>query len=320
MPAHIFSDFATVSTAAMPPKNEDATYISDTVVAVADGATGLHPDLFVMRRKRSNPRSDADWFAKDLALRFGSDLEFSLRNVTVDSTRTDSSAQQINSHEILMSALDEMERDYLSEATSQGIEDKIRAAGISCLPSAAMHTAYIEGENLVMEALGDCPAIVKMRSGEYHVLSGDGQLGILDAQAKAFINAYAREHDMTPREARQGDAVMGELRRIRTHMNSGAPDGYSIASFHNKENIRVIRRVFDAARVEGVLLMSDGFYQLVDTFGVLSNEELYNQCSKTSPMLIEKTLRQCQRDDADCEQYPRTKVGDDATAVFVHIH
>lgn len=319
MPAHIFSDFATVSTAAAPPKNEDATYISDTVVVVADGATGLHPDLFVMRRKRSNPRSDADWFAKDLALRFGSDLEFALRNAAASNPLSDN-AWQVDSRGILMSALDEMERDYLSEAASQGLEDKIRTAGISCLPSAAMHAAYIEDDNLILEALGDCPAIVKMQSGEYHILSGDGQLGILDAQVKVFINAYARKHDMTPREARQSNAVMGELRRIRTHMNSGAPHGYSIASFHNKENIRVIRRVFDAACVEGVLLMSDGFYQLVDTFGVLSDEEIYEQCSKTSPMLLEKTLRQCQRDDADCERYPRTKVGDDATAVFVHIH
>jgi hypothetical protein len=73
------------------------------------------------------------------------------------------------------------------------------------------------------------------------------------------------------------------------------------------------------ARGDDVLLMSDGFAALIDTY------EIYDPASLVSTMLdrglaaLAEELRTIERGDAECLRYPRFKPSDDASAIWVRI-
>ena len=66
-----------------------------------------------------------------------------------------------------------------------------------------------------------------------------------------------------------------------------------------------------------VLLASDGFWRLVDPYGVLTADALMDAVVARGPAAVLADLRAIEAGDAACVRFPRLKVRDDATAVLL---
>jgi hypothetical protein len=65
-----------------------------------------------------------------------------------------------------------------------------------------------------------------------------------------------------------------------------------------------------------VLLMSDGFFRLVDHYGKVSETELLGRAVESGGVsTFYETLRRIERSDPDCRKFPRLKPKDDASAI-----
>lgn len=69
-----------------------------------------------------------------------------------------------------------------------------------------------------------------------------------------------------------------------------------------------------------LLLASDGFTRLVDTLEAFRDwEELFAYVQVSGLEKTMATLRAIERSDPECSRYPRLKVFDDATAIYVSL-
>jgi hypothetical protein len=66
---------------------------------------------------------------------------------------------------------------------------------------------------------------------------------------------------------------------------------------------------------EDILLCTDGFYRLVETYELLSDEALLRKAAAGEIPDLLAHLRKLEKADADCRRYPRFKPQDDATAI-----
>jgi hypothetical protein len=64
-----------------------------------------------------------------------------------------------------------------------------------------------------------------------------------------------------------------------------------------------------------ILLCTDGFYRLVETYGAYTDEGLMEGACKVGVESLLQKLRAIEADDAGCRRYPRIKPRDDATAI-----
>ena len=65
-----------------------------------------------------------------------------------------------------------------------------------------------------------------------------------------------------------------------------------------------------------VVLMSDGFFRLVDYYKMYSTEELVYRIVSGNMRALYSELRSIEKDDATAIKYPRCKISDDATALL----
>ncbi len=67
------------------------------------------------------------------------------------------------------------------------------------------------------------------------------------------------------------------------------------------------------------LLMSDGFYRLVDTFGLVAEDRLLGRAREEGLSALLAEVRQAEDNDPDCLRHPRFKPKDDATALLLEM-
>lgn len=68
-----------------------------------------------------------------------------------------------------------------------------------------------------------------------------------------------------------------------------------------------------------LVLMSDGFSALIEDYGLLGEKELAISLREEGLHGLANRLRAAEREDADCTRWPRFKVSDDATALWLRI-
>jgi len=74
-----------------------------------------------------------------------------------------------------------------------------------------------------------------------------------------------------------------------------------------------------AAAATHLLLATDGFYRLVDTYGMLTAGELMQAALERGLAPLYAELRRIEDGDPECLAFPRLKARDDATAVLVEV-
>ncbi|MFL6672845.1 MAG: hypothetical protein ACJ8LG_06110 [Massilia sp.] len=163
--------------------------------------------------------------------------------------------------------------------------------------------------SLDLYCLGDCKALLLQPGGSVVDLDP-----YVNPQELVLQNEIARlaEHGVAdPAERRRRLTPM--LRERRAFLNSSAsptvlclkPNGAFAAREHR----------IQAGAGSMLLAMTDGFYRLVDTYGVYSNEELAHLCRQRGLKSMLDELREVERARAPAESLS-VKSADDASAVI----
>jgi hypothetical protein len=107
------------------------------------------------------------------------------------------------------------------------------------------------------------------------------------------------------------------LRAQRLRRNH--PGGYGVLAPEPEclDMLRIER--VPAAAVRRILLVSDGFYRLVDVYGALRDAELIQRAEEQGADGLLRELRTIEATDPNGARYPRLKPVDDATAVLLRV-
>lgn len=272
-----------------PGPNEDAIGHTGTdsngAAWVIDGATGVAERQFI-----PGAASDAAWFAARLGTAFADLFD-----------PTDSVTEQMRR------AILQVSERYQSLVQDQDIPPY-------GLPSAAGVWVRWDTEGrLAYASLGDCRALIQPPDGRVVGL-GPRRLDLGDALVNAAVRTVQGLGIRDPAAIRQ--RLTGRLRDSRARMNR--PGGYWVFGI---EPAAAEHCDLDQAQlVSGsrVLLISDGLFRLVDTYGAYSVDTLVSAAAADGLAPLYRVLREIEAADPDCRRHVRLKPGDDASAVLLH--
>ena len=283
----MFKNIKTYCRGAKETTNEDAIKHSDSYLIIIDGATGLS-DINVMA-----PLSDAEWFSHTAAETLAKKLD--------DPSYPTSEALVSTSKELLAKY-----REQFAKQTTKDFPDNLAA-----LPSAAM--ALLREKNGALEywGFGDCKAFIKLKHKK-GILLEDKALENLDQQA---INQMVKlSKTMSMKNAREQIAdILMHNRNLQ-----GKDGGYEAYNLYFTDPQKAAQAEFDLSEVESVSLYSDGFLDMVYTFGLINSvDDLHQDLSSGKNMdQLATKMREIQSSDSQMEKYPRFKIKDDASAIF----
>lgn len=195
--------------------------------------------------------------------------------------------------------------DGLRERVEAGTGAPVGGIPPGDMPSAALTLMQFDptSKQLVFASLPDCTAIVLPPAGPaFAVDKAPPRLDEQD-QARALIAA--------------GADIPAVLRSQRAMMNR--PDGYPVLSVHPSAVEGLEVRTHDAAPGTRVLLCTDGFYRLVDMYGLLDNDGLVRAALDGGLAALVERLRGFEADAADDLRFGRFKTSDDAAALLVEM-
>jgi hypothetical protein len=179
-------------------------------------------------------------------------------------------------------------------------------------PAASFVLCRQLGASMEIARLGDCLVLLEWTDGHVQLLD-DPALAAVEADLKARILHLRTKRVLDP--AATLAAMMPVLRDIRRRRNVAGGYGVLTADRNCLDLLQVDR--FPAGDLRGILLVSDGYYRLVDVYGAMSDAELlrYTVESGAEKMLAE--LRAIEAADPQGELHPRLKMADDATALLL---
>lgn len=203
----------------------------------------------------------------------------------------------------------------VAAAYAESLAGPVASVPRHALPSAsAAWVRWAPDEGIVFGALGDCKALYRPFGHGAEVLgprtgrTSDDRVNraVRQLQAQGLADAAAYRAKLE-----------GDLRANRDRMNT--PDGYWVFSIHPEaaDQLDEDRRCPDGPAE--LLLMTDGFFRLVDTYGAYDLDRLMDVAGTSGfdPLLAE--LRDIERGDPDCRRFPRLKPADDAAALHLRV-
>jgi hypothetical protein len=182
-------------------------------------------------------------------------------------------------------------------------------------PFACLAIAHDAGARLELFNLGDQTTLVRGRGGHSLGKLGESAVRQLDRQAldllvrelRAGVEPHAARH------ARIRPAILAN-RALRNQLA-----GYDVLDINVSCRERFEHQSFEQADTRDLLLMSDGFYRLVDTFGRYDDASLFQAAERNGLAALLAELRSIEDDDPECTRHPRFKRHDDATALWLAV-
>lgn len=271
--------------------NEDAFGHTSAAVWVIDGATGLSPHSL------TGTASDAAWFAQRIS--------HHLTHVL---------AQPASLVEAAAAAMTHTSAELISlcEKLPDNMVDMPCASGL---------IVQQRHNHIDVAFYGDCHLLAQLPNGEILHMGGDPVHEKVDADNIAEMVRHRRTDEPLTAARARAIPLIAAGRKL-----ANLPHGYPLWSpFADAESCathatRLHQYEFSVPEGTILLLMSDGFYRLVDVLLEMDNAQLI-EAAKThglTPLL--KHLRQLEIDDAEALTYPRFKTHDDATAVLVKVN
>lgn len=181
------------------------------------------------------------------------------------------------------------------------------------LPSASLALAALEGRTLSIANIGDCRTLVRNPNGATRQL-GDSPVSALDAQLVKSLVELQQSNPSASYEALKAD-LLPLIRRNRLLKNQ--PNGYWVLEPAGSWLQYV--QYFAAAVLPGthILMLSDGFYRLVDHYHLYSDESLVAAAINDGLEALAQRLRRIEAEDPECRVHPRLKPRDDASALLL---
>jgi serine/threonine protein phosphatase PrpC len=260
--------------------NEDRWGALDHVVWLLDGATGIAEE-----RVLPGP-SDARWFV---------DL--------VDAGLRDRAESASAPAEVLRPLVRQIRQDFAAAALRPD-------APAVDLPGASLAMLRLVEGGAEFASLGDC-RIVRRDAGGAVRCFGTSKVTALDervVEEAVRLQGEGLSHDEIWLR------VLPMLRRHRALAN--LPEGYWRLDL-DERGLDHIEVEYEPARGgESFLLLSDGFYRLVDVYRCYSYATLLDAAQRRGLPPLMAELRTIEALDPECRRCPRIKPRDDATAVL----
>lgn len=260
--------------------NEDGIAISHSGAWVVDGASGL-TDAHL-----TPGDSDAQWLMARLIAHLGS-------STTFDPVSN------------LLRAADHVYREF----------DELKVLPRIFqyeYPSASLVGCSYSMGSLQAVRLGDCTLLLQPSSGGSVVKFDRSPLRDLDdAVISEMAQTRARQR-VTGSDAYT--SALPHLRKNRSLINE--VDGYSALTMGTNRSVAPDTLKLGITEPTVGLLCSDGFWRLVDTFNLYSEQELLKACQRKGLAALITELRSAEDGDPDGLQFPRLKTSDDASAVL----
>jgi hypothetical protein len=265
-----------------PAVNEDLIGRAQTAAWVVDGVSG------VTGRRIVGEASDAAWLATtlDAALR----QEF---------------------------AAPQSDADAALQRVSSRISDAFFAIGVGqaddraeC-PCACLALLSLVENRVQTSCIGDCRVIAERSDGGLHIAADTRVERFETSLLKELIDRMGREPDIDPKIA-----LAEKFRAMRGFLNRD--DGYWVVHPTIGWLRGLQQTVTPAFSGQTALLVSDGFYRLVNLFGAHTDCSLLAAAKEHGLNALLKTLRELE-DRHSIEEYPRIKRHDDASACLVEV-
>lgn len=265
--------------------NEDIATVNEKSAWVLDGATGLNNKNLI------DSKSDAKWFVNE--------WDNYLKNNIDDSEK--------DLKEIAREGIIKIKQKFLSKIGNCKIEP-------IDLPSSGIVLIRWDEREIEYFILGDCTLFYKLESDFIKEIK-DESLQLLDSQVinkmkKIMLNGKGIK------EARED--VKDNLVNNRLQMNTN--EGYWILGF-DEEAIK--HSIYNKIKINNnniqLLLMSDGFSALFNTYEYIDKYNIFKELEKTNLNQLYNLLRKIEDEDKDGFKYPRFKKSDDASAVYLFI-
>jgi hypothetical protein len=181
------------------------------------------------------------------------------------------------------------------------------------LPSAGLTMLRLRGSAMELSSLGDCRIVYPGADGIPRCFGTSAVTALDDRLVEEVVRLQARG---LSREQIWRD-VLPMIRRHRALVN--LPGGYWVLDLSERGLEHIEIATVPAVSGAAFLLVSDGFYRLVDLYRRHSYETLLAAALGRGLAPLHDELRAIEAADADCRRFPRLKPRDDATAVLVRL-
>ena len=261
------------------PVNEDACGTSGRFAWIADGAGAAGPSHFARHG------SDAAWLVREVGRCLDRLLDDNDPDVDVETACG-----------VLETYLD-------AEWGTRKTGDP--AGGPTC----CLLVARIDDDRRVeMAVIGDVVALAPDADGQIQVIT-DERVKPFEALSLAALGTAPRLDGDMPAAAR------ARIQANRALMNM--PAGFPLVCPNAEWADQMITAEIVLPPRKPLVLVSDGFYRLVDVFGRYTDASLYAACAAGRGDALLAELRAIEHEDAGMSRYPRFKVHDDATLLVV---
>ncbi len=178
------------------------------------------------------------------------------------------------------------------------------------IPSGYIAVVRFRKDKIEYLVLGDC-AILYKKDDSSQIIQDD-KLKKLDGEVIKLISKLMSKVK-TFSEARE----IVKDRLIRNRLLRNTPEVYWALEFDKNAVDNAVYREIEEVSTIKLLLMSDGFYSIYDTFNLIRYNDLVTVAEGKGLEYLYKILRDEENLDSQCVIYPRLKKSDDASAVFL---
>jgi len=181
-------------------------------------------------------------------------------------------------------------------------------------PAASFALVRLLGEEIEIARLGDCLVLLEAMDGAVAV-TDHPVLEQAEAETRQAIQDLRAAGMTDPHQVL--DKMIPNLRAQRRRRN--CMNGYGVLAAEQScvTMLHVDRRSMQGLR--SVLLVSDGYYRLVDHYAAMNDVELVRRTRTEGAGRLLQQLRAIEAADPFAARYPRLKIRDDATALLIGI-
>jgi hypothetical protein len=265
--------------------NEDRATASMGAAWILDGATGVSP-----QRLFPGP-SDPAWFA-----------------AAADTLLARLTRENGDGMALLRRLVAELQEVCAAAALAPLADSEIE------LPSASLAVAQLVGGEIDLLMLGDCKLLLRQQDGRVEAFD-QSSVAPFDARLVGALRAMRAGGETALSE------IMPRLTPLirENRLLKNRPDGYGVLTADPICLAFAETAQRPAAPTTHLLLATDGFYRLVDTYHMLTAGELMQATLERGLAPLHAELRSLEDSDPECLAFPRVKARDDATAMLVAV-
>jgi hypothetical protein len=266
--------------------NEDALGAGTSIAFVLDGVTAL-ADTPIMPGK-----SDAAW------------ASHAARELLIAHEGTPDVAKLVG----------DVGRDIAARFAAERLREPVARYE---LPWTTLSMIRVTEGRLDVAFVGDSRVLVETSDDDVHNFGLHPSRSALETKLAEKMIAARKGLGPTLGAESMRATVLPDLRRSRDTVNT--PQGFWLLGADEAVGAHVVVKSVPLTGPATVLLVTDGFYALVEDYKRYGDRELIATAQTLGLSILGRELRHIEDDDPDGAKYPRMKKSDDATALLVRV-